>query len=114
MTARPHGFVVLQMLARYMQLLGLLRLVTINWDGHLSNVLVYLDFTSGTTTWMSLECSFRGVTNIPASVMRSVLVLLFPRKRSPDPGLPHMHVHRRSTCIATRHVFFTRLEAWSS
>jgi hypothetical protein len=84
------------MLARYMQLVGLLRLISINWDEHLSNVLVYLDFTSGTTTWMSLECSFRGVTDIPASVLRSVVVLLFPRKRSPDLGLPRMHI---AACI---------------
>lgn len=94
--------IVLQMLASYMQLLGLLRLVSINWDERLSNVLVYLDFTSGSSTWMSLECSLRGVNNIPASILRSVVVLLFPCTCGLDSGhaLPPPRSIYRYACQA--------------
>lgn len=71
------------MLVNYMQLLGLLRLVRINWAAQLRQLLVYLDFTSGASTWISLECSLSdddGSSSLPRSVRRSIVVLLWPRK----------------------------------
>jgi hypothetical protein len=68
------------MLVNYMQLLGLLRLVRINWAEQLSKMLVYLDFTSGATTWVSVECSLDPYSGIPRSVARSIVVLLWPRE----------------------------------
>lgn len=68
------------MMVNYMQLLGLLRLVRINWAEQLSMMLTYLDLTSGATTWMSVECSMRDEGGVPRSVKRSVVVLLWPRE----------------------------------
>lgn len=68
------------MLVNYMQLLGLLRLVRINWVEQLTKILTYLDFTSGATTWVSVECSLSPDGTVPRSVMRSIIVLLWPRK----------------------------------
>lgn len=68
------------MLVNYMQLLGLLRLVRINWAEQLSSMLTYLDFTSGATTWVSVECSMSDTGSVPRSAKRSVVVLLWPCK----------------------------------
>jgi len=68
------------MLVNYMQLLGLLRLVRINWAEQLSSMLTYLDFTSGATTWVSVECSMNNSGSVPRSARRSVVVLLWPCK----------------------------------
>jgi hypothetical protein len=68
------------MLVYYMQLLGLLRLVRINWVEQLTKTLTYLDFTSGATTWVSVECSLPPDGAVPRSVLRSIIVLLWPRE----------------------------------
>lgn len=76
----PPLLLLLQMLVNYMQLLGLLRLVRINWAEQLSKLLVYLDLTSGATTWVSVECSLDPYAMTPRSVARSIIVLLWPCK----------------------------------
>jgi hypothetical protein len=63
-----------------MQLLGVLRLVRINWSERLSRMLVYLDLTSGATTWLSIECSLQDEPGLPRSVQRSIVLLLWPCK----------------------------------
>jgi hypothetical protein len=68
------------MLVNYMQLLGLLRLVRLNWPQVLHNVaefMNYTDFTSSGSTWVSLECSFNS-WGLPRSIKRSIVLLLWP------------------------------------
>lgn len=74
------------MLVNYMQLLGLLRLVRINWAEQLTALLTYLDFTSGAATWVSVECSLTDDGAVPRSVMRSIIVLLWPREQEDGEG----------------------------
>jgi hypothetical protein len=66
------------MMVNYMQLLGLLRLIRLNWPAYLEKVLVFLDFTSGATTWVSLECSLEDSEGMPRSLKRTIFLLLWP------------------------------------
>jgi hypothetical protein len=69
----------MQMMVSYMQLLGLLRLIRLNWSELLRRVLLTMDFTSSTSTWVSLECSFgSSSSSLPRSVARSITLLLLP------------------------------------
>eukprot|EP00878_Enallax_costatus_P001244 GHUV01001388.1.p1 GENE.GHUV01001388.1~~GHUV01001388.1.p1 ORF type:complete len:468 (+),score=94.47 GHUV01001388.1:70-1404(+) len=68
------------MLVSYMQLLGLLRLVRLNWSHWMEQVLktlTYIDFTSGASTWVSVECSFAEGA-LPKSLKRSLVLMLWP------------------------------------
>jgi hypothetical protein len=65
------------MLVNYMQLLGLLRLVRLNWPQKLRSVIGYMDWTSSGSSWVSLECSFNS-WGLPRSVKRSIVLLLWP------------------------------------
>ncbi|WIA16706.1 hypothetical protein OEZ85_013362 [Tetradesmus obliquus] len=69
---------VLIMMVSYMQLLGLLRLIRLNWSQLLWHVLLFMDLTSSTSTWGSLECSFSSSSSLPRSVARSITLLLLP------------------------------------
>lgn len=69
------------MLVSYMQLLGLLRLIRLDWSVWMRTVMAtftYLDFTSGTSTWVSIECSFGGDGLLPKSLKRSLVLMLWP------------------------------------
>lgn len=69
------------MLVSYMQLLGLLRLIELDWREWLKAVqstLTYLDFTSGVSTWVSVECSFSDAGLLPKSLKRSLVLLMWP------------------------------------
>lgn len=68
------------MLVSYMQLLGLLRLVRIDWRDTLSQVLTFLDLTSSASTWVSIECSMAEGPLLPRSIKRSLVLLLWPRE----------------------------------
>eukprot|EP00878_Enallax_costatus_P005974 GHUV01006266.1.p1 GENE.GHUV01006266.1~~GHUV01006266.1.p1 ORF type:complete len:429 (+),score=73.90 GHUV01006266.1:26-1288(+) len=68
------------MIVGYMQLLGLLRLIRLDWSRWLKAALAtltYLDFTSGVSTWVSIECSFDS-DRLPKSVKRSLVLLMWP------------------------------------
>jgi hypothetical protein len=75
------------MMVSYMQLLGLLRLIRLNWSELLWRVLLTMDFTSSTSTWVSLECSFNSSNSLPHSVARSITLLLLPGQSHADGAL---------------------------
>eukprot|EP00882_Tetradesmus_deserticola_P033626 GHRQ01038428.1.p1 GENE.GHRQ01038428.1~~GHRQ01038428.1.p1 ORF type:complete len:245 (+),score=75.65 GHRQ01038428.1:722-1456(+) len=65
------------MLVNYMQLLGLLRLVRLNWPQLLYTIIGFMDLTSSGSSWVSLECSFSS-WGLPRSVKRAIVLLLWP------------------------------------
>lgn len=81
----PAAAAAAQMLVSYMQLLGLLRLIRLDWSEWLRAVFstfTYLDFTSGVSTWVSIECSFEDYGLLPKSLKRSLVLLLWPGESS--------------------------------
>lgn len=88
------------MLVSYMQLLGLLRLVRLNWSHWLQQVLktmIYIDFTSGAAIWVSLECSFAEGGPLPKSLRRSLVLMLWPCESSSLAGPTSMSMLLPST-----------------
>eukprot|EP00775_Hariotina_reticulata_P009586 gene9586-9749_t len=69
---------VLTMMVSYMQLLGLLRLIRIKWPPYVRQLFIFMDFTSGVATWVSLACSLNDRPGMPRSIQRVIFLLLWP------------------------------------